>query len=89
MKTLITVTNVDTLEWFVSPKHDNFGLGDEWVPTTIYLPHLAGRNLEIEIDTEEKALEIYQSVKEGYKFVGNETWVKELLKDYNERPKNP
>ena len=37
-KSVITVDNVETGEFFFSTEHSDQGLGDKWVPVTHYLP---------------------------------------------------
>ena len=80
---VIVVENVETREYFISPKHTNFGL-KHFVPTTFYFPMNVGRHNEITLSTADEVVEFFQKAEYGCKDITNRADIQTLLKSVSE-----
>ncbi len=79
---VIVVCNVETNEYFISPKHSSFDL-EHFVPTTFYFPTRVGRYDQIELNTADEVVSFYHPEKEGYVNIANREDIQEILKSNN------
>jgi len=77
--------NYLTKEWFRVPRHNTFGLCDDWVPVSYTVPQSTWGNPNdpesprIELRSEEEIFEFFLPEEDGWTDISNEEWIKKLI----------
>lgn len=80
---VVVVDNVETNEYFISPKHTDFGL-PHCVPITFYFPQNVGRHNEITLYTADDIIAFYYKEENGYKNITDREDIQKILKSVSE-----
>ena len=75
---IIVVCSVETNEYFISPKHDDFDL-PHFVPSIHYFPVKVGRYDQIDLNTAEDVVRFFYPENEGYKNITNREDIQKMF----------
>lgn len=76
---IIVVDNTETNEYFIAPKHSDYGI-EHCVPVTYYFPMWVGRNSEILLESAEDVIRFfYDESRTKYVNITNREDIQKLI----------